>query len=673
MTVAAPAISPSSVVEGQLLWTPPADRIAQASLTAYMRWLARERNLQFSDYDSLWQWSVSEIEAFWQSIWDYFKVDSSAPHTAVLGSYEMPGVEWFPGARLNYAQHMLRNEREGDDALYYLSETAPLRGLSWTQFASQVRILATVLRDLGVRPGDRVVAYLPNIPEAVVAMCATTAIGAIWASCSPDFGSRGVLDRIEQLAPKVLFAVDGYHYGGKRFDRRNEVQHIAESLTGLEHLVYLPALFPEAEAPVKSALYWDRLLNRPAVSAEDFKFEQVPFDHPLWILFSSGTTGLPKAIVHSHGGILLEQFKVQHFHMDFRSGDVAFFYTTTGWMMWNSLVSSLLSDVRPVLYDGNPAYPGPDVLWKMVQDSGASFFGASPTYVDIMKQQGIVPGKRFDLSALRSVMPAGSPVSAECSAWFYGNLKSDLWVATGSGGTDCCTGLVGGVPILPVYAGEIQARSLGVAAYAFDEQGHSIIGEVGELVITKPMPSMPVCFWSDEGSVRYRESYFETYPGVWRHGDFFKVNKRGGCYVLGRSDATLNRFGIRIGTAEIYRTLAQLEELADALIVNLDLPGGHFFMPLFLKLADGLTLDAELEKKVCDCLRRAYTPRHIPDRIFQVTEIPMTLTGKKMEVPVRRILMGQPVEKAVNLSAMRDPKALDFFIEYFKTQEDYQL
>jgi acetoacetyl-CoA synthetase len=661
------------VTEGQLLWYPSATRIENASLTHYIRWLAEKRNLSFDDYDGLWQWSVSDISAFWASIWDFFEVKSSSPYTTVLSTSTMPGAQWFPGARLNFAEHMLRHEREGHDALLYLSEKGPLRGLSWSDFAGKVRRLATALRELNVQPGDRVVAYLPNIPEALIAMCATTAVGAVWSSCSPDFGSRGVLDRVQQLAPKVMFAVDGYYYGGKPFDRRDELRHIVESLDSLEHLVYLPAMFPDSEPPIARAVTWTALLDRPEVPAADFEFEQVPFDHPLWILFSSGTTGLPKAIVHSHGGILLEQFKVQHFHMDLRAGDVAFFYSTTGWMMWNSLISSLISDVRPVLYDGNPAYPSADVLWKMVQDSGASFFGASPTYVDIMKQQGIVPGERYDLSALRSVMPAGSPVSPECTAWFYANLKSDLWIATGSGGTDCCTGLVGGVPTLPVYAGEIQARSLGVAAYAFDEKGVSVVGEVGELVITKPMPSMPVFFWNDPEGERYRESYFDTYQGVWRHGDFFKLNERGGCYVLGRSDATLNRFGIRIGTAEIYRTLVQMEEVVDALIVNLDLPGGHFFMPLFVKLREGLTLDESVEKKIAACLRREYTPRHVPDKIYQVDDIPMTLTGKKMEVPVRRLLMGQALEKAANLSAMRDPNAMNYFVDYVRSQEDYRL
>jgi acetoacetyl-CoA synthetase len=409
------------------------------------------------------------------------------------------------------------------------------------------------------------------------------------------------------------------------------------------------------------------------VPAAGFAFEQVPFNHPLWILFSSGTTGLPKAIVHSHGGILLEQLKLQQFHMNLRAGDRMFFYTTSGWMMWNFLVSSLLLGVRPVLYDGSPAHPGPDVLWRIAQEAGVSFFGASPAYVDLMSRAGVVPGKLYDLPELRAIMPAGSPVSAECTAWFYENVKPDVWVATGSGGTDVCTGFVGGVPTLPVYAGEIQAPHLGVAARAFNSRGESVVGEVGELVITEPMPSMPVRFWGDEGDQRYRESYFADFPGIWRQGDFFKVNARGGCFVLGRSDATLNRQGIRIGTAEVYAVLSSIDEIDDALIVNLDLPGGRFFMPLFVRLADGLELDARIEDKIRDRLRREYTPRHVPDRIVQLAEIPVTLTGKKLEVPVRKILRGVPADEAANRNAMANPDSLEFFVQYATTQRDYPL
>ena len=665
---------PVAVREGDLLWTPSATQVEDANLTRFAKWLANERGLHFASYDEMWRWSVTELEEFWQAIWDYFGVESSARHVRVLAKRAMPGAEWFPGAQLNYAQHVLRNERAGADALLFMSETTPLTRMPWETLASQVRILATRLRELGVLPGDRVVAYMPNIPHTMIAMLATTAIGAIWACCSPDFGSSGVIDRIQQLSPKILFCVDGYRYGGKAFDRKNELAEIIADLEGLEHVVYLPYLnSQDHEDPCEGALRWNNLLEHAPILKEEFEFEQVPFGHPLWVLFSSGTTGLPKAIVQSHGGILLEQLKLQHFHMDYRAGERAFFFTTSGWMMWNFLASMPLSAVCPVLYDGNPAYPAPDVLWKVAEDSRSNFFGASPAYVEAMAKAGIVPRERFDLSHLRAVMPAGSPVSPECTAWFYRNAKEDLLVATGSGGTDCCTGFVGGVPTQPVYAGEMQGRSLGVAAYAFNEKGESVVDEVGELVLTEPMPSMPIYFWNDKDGSRYRESYFDVYPGVWRHGDFFRVNRRGGCFVLGRSDATLNRQGVRIGTAEIYRALAQLEEVEDALVVNLDLPGGKFFMPLFVKLIEGLRLDGALEHKICERLRREYTPRHVPDRVLQVPGIPVTLTRKKMEVPVRKILLGVPLQQAANRNAMANPESLDFFANYAKTQKDYSL
>jgi acetoacetyl-CoA synthetase len=657
--------------EGDLLWTPGPGWVASANVTAFMDWLARERDRRFEGYHDLWRWSVTDLDGFWQAVWDYSGVTASAPPERVLGRREMPGADWFPGARLNYAEQVLRRERPGTDALLYRSETAPLAGLDWGTLAGQVRILATRLRAMGVGPGDRVVSCMPNIPQTVIAMLATTSIGAIWASCSPDFGWRGVLDRFSQLAPTVMFCVDGYTYGGRQYDRLAEMTQIAGGLTSLRHVIYLPRLHPGRTGRPPGAQTWDEVLDHPPVPAAEFSFEQVPFGHPLWILFSSGTTGLPKPIVHGHGGILLEQLKLQQFHMDLHPGDRLFFFTTTGWMMWNFLVSSLLLGVCPVLYDGNPAHPRPEMLWELAQDSKAAMFGASPSFVDLMIRQQIVPRESFDLSALRGIILAGSPVSAECGAWFYRNVKSDLWLATGSGGTDTCCGLVGGTPILPVYAGEIQAPHLGVAAQAFSEQGESVVGEVGELVVTQPMPSMPVFFWGDADGSRYRESYFADFPGVWRQGDFFRINARGGCFVLGRSDATLNRHGVRIGTAEIYAVLASVEEVEDALIVNLDLPGGGFFMPLFVTLASGRVLDDALRRKICDRLRTEYTPRHVPDQIIQTRAIPATLTGKKMEVPVRRILLGMPPEQAANVNAMANPDSLAEFAAYARAQQDY--
>ncbi len=663
----------SDVRVGDLLWTPSPEDIERANLTAFMNWLATERGRRFRGYHDLYRWSVTDLDGFWQAVWDHCGITASQPPRQVLGRRDMPGAQWFPGARLNYAEQVLLGERPGTDALLYRGESTPLAGLDWAELAGQVRVLATRLRELGVAPGDRVVSCLPNIPETVIAMLATTSVGAIWASCSPDFGWRGVLDRFSQLTPKVLICTDGYVYAGKEYSRLAEMREIAGSLPGLEHVIFLPRLDTDAAPPAPHALRWDEALSGPPVPAAAFEFEQVPFGHPLWILFSSGTTGLPKPIVHSHGGILLEQHKLQRFQMDLRAGDKLFFFTTTGWMMWNFLASSLLLGVCPVLFDGNPAHPHPGVLWETAAQAGVSLFGASPSYVEAMSRAGVVPRDEYELPALRSIMLAGSPVSAQCGAWFYRNVKRDLWLATGSGGTDTCCGLVGGVPLLPVYAGEIQAPHLGVAVQAFNTRGESVVGEVGEMVITQPMPSMPVCFWGDADGSRYRESYFADFPGIWRQGDFFKINDRGGCFVLGRSDATLNRHGVRIGTAEIYAVLASVEEISDALIVNLDLPDGGFFMPLFVKLADGQVLDDLLREKIRGRLREEYTPRHVPDKIIAVPDIPVTLTGKKMEVPVRKILLGTPLEQAANANAMANPGSLAEFAGYARAQRDYPL
>jgi len=660
--------------EGDLLWTPSAERIERSRMTTFMRWLAIERGHRFDDYAALWRWSVTDLEGFWSALWDHYDIRASVRPERALGRRQMPGAQWFPGARLNYAENVLAHARPGAEALVYLSERSPAASLSWDELGSRVRRFATALRELGVVSGDRVVGCLPNTPDAVVAMLATTSIGAIWSGCGPDFGTRGVLDRFSQLAPKVLVCVDGYQYGGKAYSRRAEMTQIAASLPTLEHVVLVPYLEPGDRRPLgPGGLIWDDLLSRPDVAAAGFVFEQVPADHPLWILFSSGTTGLPKPIVQGHAGITIEQMKNLQLHMDVLPGQRMFFFTTTGWMMWNFLASSMLSEVVPVLYDGNPAWPDPDVLWRMVEQLRLSFFGASPTYQQVMARAGIVPRERFDVSSLDTVTLAGSPVTPECMLWFHENVKRDLWVSSGSGGTDVCSGFCGGVVIQPVYAGEIQAPQLGVALKAYDANGREVVDEVGEMVITEPMPSMPLYFWNDPGDERYRQTYFEDFPGVWRHGDFFRINARGGCFVLGRSDATLNRYGVRIGTAEVYRSLAGLRGLEDSLIVNLDLPGGNFFMPLFVKLADGVVLDATLERAIRDRLRTEYSPRHVPDRIIQVGAIPATLTGKKLEVPVRRILSGVPVEKAANRDAMANPAALDFFVEYARTQQDYEL
>jgi acetoacetyl-CoA synthetase len=663
---------PTAIAEGELLWTPSAERVERSRLTEFTRWAEQHTGREFPDYASLWRWSTTEIEQFWGAIWDFFGVQASAQPTAVLENRAMPGARWFPGARLNFAEHVLRNERPGQPALLYADETSGLQELPWEEFTRQVRAVATHLRARGVRRGDRVVAYLPNVPEAMVGVVASASIGAVWASVSPDFGARGALDRLGQLEPAVLLVADGYRYGGREFDRRAEAAEIVAGLPSLREVVRVPVLGLE-----QPGTPWAEVVAGPSDRAEEFACEQVPFDHPLWVLFSSGTTGLPKAIVHGHGGILLEQLKGLSFHQGLRPGDRAFFFTTTGWMMWNFLVSMLLLGVTPVLYDGNPSHPDVDVLWRIAQDSRAQLFGASPTFVELMHKAGVVPKDRFDLGAMETIMPAGSPVSPAITAWFYDNVKADLWVATGSGGTDICTGLVGGVPTLPVRAGEIQARSLGVAAESWDEHGRPQVGRVGELVITAPMPSMPLFLWGDSppgpDGDRYRASYFETYPGVWRHGDFFEVNDRGGCFVRGRSDAVLNRQGVRIGTAEIYRVVEDDPAVRTSLVVNLDLPGGGFFMPLFVVLAPGQELTDELVARLRRELREEYSPRHVPDAIVAVRSIPLTRSGKKMEIPVRRVLLGADPAEVADPDAMADPDSFADIVEYARTQRDYTL
>jgi len=643
-----------------LLWTPGPDRAGRANVTAFIRWLARERGLDFEDggYPALWRWSVTDLDGFWQAVWDYCGIEASAPPTAVLGRRGMPGAEWFPGARLNYAQHVLRRERPETDALYHQSETTPLAALSWPDLAGSVRVLGTRLRAMGVRPGDRVASCMPNIPQTVIAMLATTSIGAVWTSCSPDFGGRGVSDRFGQLSPKVLFCVDSYRYGGLDYDRSAEMAQIIAGLPGLEQVIHVPG--PAGQA-IPSALVWDEVMDHPPVPAPEFEFEQVPFGHPLWVLFSSGTTGLPKAITHSHGGILIEQLKLQTLNMDLRPGDRLFFYTTSGWMMWNFLVSSLLLGVQPLLYDGNPAYPDPGVLWEMAQNAAVTMFGASPAYVSMLSKAGVVPAAKYDLSALDTVMLAGSPVSPECGAWFYRNVKPDLWLATGSGGTDVCTGFVGHSPLLPVRSGVISGRSLGADVQAFDEHGHPVIGQVGELVLTEPMPSMPVMFWNDPDGKKYRDSYFAEFPGVWRHGDWIEILPDGGCVIYGRSDATLNRGGVRMGTSEFYRVVESFPEVADSLVVDTGRLGAEGRLVLFIQLAPGHELDEDLTSRVKAALRQQLSPRHVPDEVVMVPGVPRTLSGKKLEIPVRKILLGTPVEQAADPSALANPEVLEAY------------
>jgi acetoacetyl-CoA synthetase len=645
------------------LWEPPAELVERARMAEYMRWLEAERGLRLNGYHELWRWSVEEVEAFWDSIWDFFGVEADGERGVALGQRRMPGAEWFPGTRLNYAEHVFAGKDGAETAILHASELRELGELSWDELRAQVAAVAAGLRALGVERGDRVVAYLPNVPEAVVAFLATASIGAIWSSCSPDFGPGSVIDRFAQIEPKVLFAVDGYRYGGKDFDRRAVVAQVQEAIPSLARTVVAPYLDADPDlSPLRDATRWDELLA--SGEGAELRFERVPFDHPLWVLYSSGTTGLPKAIVQGQGGILLEHLKKLHLHVDAHPGDRLFWFTTTGWMMWNFLVSGLLTRAAIVLYDGSPGHPDMGVLWDLAARAGVTMFGTSASYIAACMKAGVEPGAGRDLGRLKAVGSTGSPLSPEGFDWIYEHLGCDTWLFSTSGGTDLCTAFVGGTPLLPVYRGELQARALGAAVEAWDEEGNAVVDEVGELVVTEPMPSMPVFFWGDPDGSRYAEAYFEHYPGVWRHGDWIEITSRGTAVIYGRSDSTINRSGVRMGTSEIYRAVLGIDAILDALVVDVPRPGTEGWMPLFVVLREGAELDDALRKEIASRVRTQCSPRHVPDEVFQIVEVPRTLSGKALEVPVKRILMGTPAEQAASRESLANPAALDWFVEF---------
>ncbi|MEU7758012.1 MULTISPECIES: acetoacetate--CoA ligase [Micromonospora] len=643
-----------------VLWTPPADVRERSRIGDYLRWLAEHRGLEFADYDALWQWSVTDLDAFWRSIWDYFQVVAHTPPTATLTDRAMPGTRWFPGATLNYAENVLRMPGLGDDdpAVIAHGQTRAPETLTAAELRERVRRVAAGLRRLGVGPGDRVAAYAPNIPETYVLLLATASLGAIFSSCAPEFGTRSVTDRWQQIEPTVLVAVDGYRYGDKPVDRRAEVAAIRAALPSLRHTVAIAYLDPDGPAP-DGALPWAELA---APTDEPLTFTPVAFDHPLYVLYSSGTTGLPKPIVHGHGGILLEHLKMLALHHDLGPSDRFLWFTTTGWMMWNFLVSGPAVGAAIVLFDGNPGNPDLGALWRLAADTGTTYFGTSAPFLLACRKAGLVPREVADLSAVRGLGSTGAPLPAEGFTWVYENVSDRLQLQSLSGGTDVCTGFVGGVPLLPVYAGEIACRALGAKVEARSADGSAVIGQLGELVITEPMPSMPVGFWNDPDGARYREAYFEVYPGVWRHGDWITVNERGGCVITGRSDATLNRGGVRLGTAEFYSVVEGLDEVVDSVVVHLeDDEGGAGELLLFVVLAEGLELDDDMRKKICRELRTALSPRHVPDEIHQVRAVPRTLSAKKLEVPVKKILTGTPVDSAAAKGALANPESLTAF------------
>ena len=656
----------------EALWTPPAEMVERSQLTRYMRWLAEHRDLQFDTYEELWNWSVTEVEDFWMTIWEYFGVIADGDPATVLEERVMPGANWFPGTRLNYAEHIFRGKDDDDVAVLYASELRQLSELRWGELREQVAEVREGLKALGVTEGDRVAAYLPNGPEALIAFLATASLGAIWSSCSPDFGPGSVVDRFAQIEPKVIFTVDGYRYGGRDFDRLETIVAVTSEMPTLERIVVVPYLSrsPDLSAlddhpKVASPMTWGQLLDLGKDG--ELAFERVPFDHPLWVLYSSGTTGLPKAIVQGHGGILLEQLKKGHLHLDAQTGDRLFWFSTTGWMMWNFLVGGLLTPASIVLYDGNPGHPDMGVLWDLAEQTGMTIFGTSAAYIAACMKDGVEPSQGRGLSRLRAVGSTGSPLSPEAFDWIYEHVGRDTWLFSTSGGTDVCTAFVGGVPILPVYKGELQARALGAKVESFDEDGNPVIDEVGELVITEPMPSMPVFLWGDEDGSRYRESYFSMYPGIWRHGDWIEITSRGTGIIYGRSDSTINRGGIRMGTSEIYRAVAEVPEVLDALVVDVPRPGTEGWMPLFVVLGEGIELTGELDAEIKRRIREHCSPRHVPNEIFQIREVPRTLSGKVLEVPVKRILMGEVPEKAASRDSLANPDSLDYFAELAST------
>jgi len=648
----------SSVPEGEILWTPTPTSVEATRLADFQRWLAAEHGLAFDGYAALWQWSVEDIEGFWQKVWAYFDVQADGVPVPVLASRAMPGADWFPQARLNYAEHVFRNATDERPALIARAEGEDLRTVSWVTLARDTAALAARLREWGVVRGDRVASYLPNRVETVVAFLACASIGAIWSSCAPDMGPNVVLDRFRQIEPKLLFASDSYRYNGRLHDRTAQVERLLAELPTVQAVVHVPGPGAQERHPQwRDAVAWKEAIARDA----PLRFERVPFAHPLWIVYSSGTTGLPKAMVHGHGGIVLTHLKTMALQHDLRAGDRLLFLGGTGWIVWNLQLGALLTGASIVLYDGNPAWPDGDALWRFIDTQGVTLFGCGAAYLINCMKEGLRPREIGRFESLRAINATGSPLPIEAYQWVYDAVKTELWLASVSGGTDIASGFVACAPSLPVTAGELQCRELGVAAFAYDAQGRPLENEVGELVITEPMPSMPVFFWNDPQGQRYRESYFEMFPGVWRHGDWIRFSPRGTAVIYGRSDSTINRFGIRMGTAEIYRVVEEMPEIRDSLVVDLEYLGRPSSMPLFVVLQPGHGLDAALKQRIAEEVRSKASARHVPNEIYEVTEIPRTLTGKKMEVPVRKLLLGVPAHEAANADAMANPASLGFF------------
>ena len=643
----------------ELLWMPSADRVAASRMAHYLDWVNARLGTHLLGYDELWRWSIDDLDAFWQSIWDYFDVVASLPPSAALADAQMPGTEWFPGARLNWAENVLRHASDERPAIVSLREDTPPTETSWAELVAQVASLAAKLRALGVRPGDRVAAYLPNIPQAVVAVLATASVGAIWSCCAPDFGTKGVIDRFLQIEPVVLIAVDGYRFGGKTVDRLDTVAQLREQLPSVRHTLVVRNLDPDRATP-EGTLPFETFTS----GAADPQYEQVPFDHPLWILYSSGTTGLPKGIVQSHGGILLEHLKMHALHFDLGPVDRLFIFASTAWMVWNVLVTGLAVGSTIITYDGSPAYPTTDALFGSCAAQEATRFGTGAAYLTLCEKAGTRPGERHNLSALRAITSTGSPLPESTWRWVYDAVKRDLLLGSDCGGTDVCSAFIGTNPMLPVHVGEMQAPYLGVRIEAWSPEGRPVVGEVGEMVIAAPMPSMPIALWNDPDGSRLRDAYFDTFPGVWRHGDWMTVTENGTYIVHGRSDSTINRGGVRMGSADVYAAVDQFPEIAGSLVIGAELPDGDYYMPLFVVLAASADLTDELIGRIRTAIRQQVSPRHVPDDIVEAPAVPMTMTGKKLEVPIKRLLQGTPPDKALNRATVANPQVLDWYVDF---------
>ena len=653
----------SASTAAQPLWAPTPEFASASVISDYQRWLGDQRGLRFANYDELWRWSVDNLAPFWESIWDYFDLHSDAPIATVLAQSRMPGAKWFDGARLNYVEQVFRHARADRPAIVFTGEATALAEVSWAQLQQQVASVAVALREMGVGPGDRVAAYMPNTPQTVIAFLAAASIGAVWSLCAPEMGPVAVLDRFRQIEPKVLLAVQNYRHGGKAHDRRDMLRELLAGLPSLRHWV----LLGEAETTLQSITpqgpprhLWDELLRRPS----GLHIDALPFDHPLWIVYSSGTTGLPKPIVHGHGGIVVEHVKMLGLHCNLRAADVFHWYSSSGWIMWNVQVGALLLGATIALADGSPAWPDFGRLWRFVDEAGVTHFGAGAAFFTQCMKADVEPARVADMSRLRMLGSTGSPLPPEAYEWLLRHVRADLWINPVAGGTDPASAFVGGNPTLPVYSGEMQCRCLGAKVAAFDEVGRPLTDEVGELVCAAPLPSMPLYLWGDADGRRLHDSYFDVFPGVWRHGDWLRITPRGGAIICGRSDATINRHGIRMGTSELYRLVEDEPAVLDSLVIDLEYLGSESWMTLFVVLRQGHYLDAALTEVLKKKIRAGLSPHHMPTEIVHAPEVPRTLSGKKMEVPIKKLMLGQDLAKIANPDAMANAPCLEWYRQF---------